>query len=123
MCCLQMFAQRLANTARPLVRQVRVIPTASRSFIVGFPRGPATEPMDPKYYPSLDNTFDPGMVGALGVHVALTACLVANWARADRTEDMSIPLPRGVSSGIHTPTGGTSRSAATTESRYAPSHS
>ncbi|KAI5859099.1 hypothetical protein BZA05DRAFT_440702 [Tricharina praecox] len=61
-----MFAQRLVASARPLVRQARVIPvstTASRSFIVGFPRKPTTEPMDPVYYPSFDDTVDPGMNG------------------------------------------------------------
>jgi len=54
-----MFAQRLA-AVRPLVR---VAPASTRSFIIGFPRGPTTAPLDPAHYPKYDEKLDPGMNG------------------------------------------------------------
>ncbi|KAF8254085.1 NADH:ubiquinone oxidoreductase subunit [Wilcoxina mikolae CBS 423.85] len=60
-----MLARQLA-VARPLVQRARIVPLSSaptRSFRLGFPREPITQPLDPTYYPSNNDTIDPGMNG------------------------------------------------------------
>lgn len=78
-----MFARQLA-VARPLVQRASIVPLSAiqtRSYMVGFPRKPIAEPLDPVYYPSLNDAVDPGQVGAVGSSIAPgTANLV-------RTED------------------------------------
>jgi hypothetical protein len=63
-----MFARQLA-VARPLVQRASIVPLSAvqtRSYMVGFPRKPIAEPLDPVYYPSLNDAIDPGQVGAVG---------------------------------------------------------
>ncbi|KAI5802799.1 hypothetical protein FPQ18DRAFT_383801 [Pyronema domesticum] len=60
-----MFARQLA-VARPLVQRASIVPLSAiqtRSYMVGFPRKPIAEPLDPVYYPSLNDAVDPGQNG------------------------------------------------------------